>query len=111
MNKAIETIKKEILSWPYVTVQFHSFVDIEFHLNKREMEHIHNEGFENNFNSKDKDIKKFERIRKRYKRISENHGAEIKETYYITREEKEDSHLYENADFSVDVIKKSIKNG
>jgi NTE family protein len=66
---------------------------------------------ENNFNSQNKeDIEKFERIRKRYKRISENHSAEIKETYYITREEKE-PHLYENADFSVDVIKNSIKDG
>ena len=58
------------------------------------------------------DIKKFERICKRYKRISENHGAEeIKGTYYITREEKDSSHLYENADFSVGVIKNSIKDG
>jgi len=66
---------------------------------------------ENNFNSQNKeDIKKFERIRKRYKRISENHGAEIKETYYITREEK-DSNLYENADFSVNVIKNSLNDG
>ncbi|MGZ5470166.1 MAG: patatin-like phospholipase family protein [Nitrososphaeraceae archaeon] len=66
---------------------------------------------ENNFNSQNQeDIKKFERIRKRYKKISENHGAEIKKTYYITREEKE-PHLYENADFSVDVIKRSIKDG
>jgi NTE family protein len=66
---------------------------------------------ENNFNSQNKeDIRNFERIRKRYKRISENHGAEIKKTYYITREEKE-PHLYENADFSVDVIKNSIKDG
>ncbi|HEX7142180.1 MAG TPA: patatin-like phospholipase family protein [Nitrososphaeraceae archaeon] len=66
---------------------------------------------ENNFNSQNKeDIKKFERIRKRYKKISENHGAEIKKTYYISREEKE-PHLYENADFSVDVIKSSIKDG
>ena len=67
---------------------------------------------ENNFNSKNKeDIKKFERIRKRYKRISENHGAEIKEIYYITREEKDSSNLYENADFSINVIKNSIKDG
>ena len=66
---------------------------------------------ENNFNSQNKeDIEKFERIRKRYKRISENHSAEIKKTYYITREEKE-PHLHENADFSVDVIKNSIKDG
>ena len=66
---------------------------------------------ENNFNSQNQeDIKKFERIRKRYKKISENHGAEIKKTYYISREEKE-PHLYENTDFSVDVIKRSIKDG
>ena len=66
---------------------------------------------ENNFNSQNKeDIRNFERIRKRYKRISENHGAEIKKTYYITREEKE-SNLYENAEFSVEVIKNSIKDG
>jgi NTE family protein len=66
---------------------------------------------ENNFNSQNKeDIKNFERIRKRYKRISENHGAEIKKTYYITREEK-DSNLYENAEFSVEVIKSSIRDG
>ena len=66
---------------------------------------------ENNFNlQSEEDIKNFERIRKRYKRISENHGAEIKKTYYITREEK-DSNLYENAEFSVEVIKNSIKEG
>jgi len=66
---------------------------------------------ENNFDSRNKEeIEKFERIRKRYKRISENHGAEIKKTYYITREEK-DSNLYENAEFSVEVIKNSIKDG
>jgi NTE family protein len=67
---------------------------------------------ENNFNSQDKEeIKKFESIRKRYKKISENHSSEIKETYYITREEKDSFHLYENADFSINVIKKSIKDG
>jgi len=66
---------------------------------------------ENNFNSQNKEeIKNFERIRKRYKRISDNHGAEIKKMYYITREEK-DSNLYENAEFSVEVIKSSIKDG
>jgi len=66
---------------------------------------------EKNFKSENQeDIKQFETIRKRYKRISENHSAEIKETYYITRKEK-DPHLYENADFSVEVIKDSIKDG
>ncbi|HJT84955.1 MAG TPA: patatin-like phospholipase family protein [Nitrososphaeraceae archaeon] len=66
---------------------------------------------EKNFKSENQeDIKQFETIRKRYKRISENHSAEIKETYYITRKEK-DPHLYENADFSIEVIKDSIKDG
>lgn len=44
MNNIIENIKKEILSWPYVTSEPHRFGGIEFLLNKREMEHIHNEG-------------------------------------------------------------------
>jgi hypothetical protein len=44
MNKIIETIKKEILSWPYVTAEPHRFGGIEFRLNKREMGHIHSEG-------------------------------------------------------------------
>jgi hypothetical protein len=35
----------------------------------------------------------------------------MKDTYYITRGEKEDSHLYENSDFSINVIKNSIKEG
>ena len=41
MGIIIETIKKEILSWPYVTAQPHQFGGIEFRLNKREMGHIH----------------------------------------------------------------------
>ena len=44
MNNIIENIKKEILSWPYVTSEPHRFDGIEFLLNKREMGHIHNEG-------------------------------------------------------------------
>lgn len=44
MNNIIENIKKEILSWPYVTSELHRFGGIEFLLNKREMGHIHNEG-------------------------------------------------------------------
>ena len=34
MNKIIEIIKKEILSWPYVTAEPHRFGGIEFCLNK-----------------------------------------------------------------------------
>ena len=44
MNNIIENMKKEILSWPYVTSEAHRFGGIEFLLNKKEMGHIHNEG-------------------------------------------------------------------
>jgi NTE family protein len=66
---------------------------------------------EDHFNSEKKeDIKKIEKIRARYKKVSEQHGAEIKRVHYITRSEPFPS-LYENADFSVDTIKASIKDG
>ena len=59
---------------------------------------------------KKEDKEKFEKIQTKYKKILEKHGAEIKDVYYITREERFPS-LYENADFSVDTIKASIKDG
>src|SRR5215217_1034448 len=59
---------------------------------------------------KKEDIEKLEKIRARYKKVSEEHGAEIKRVHYITRSEPFPS-LYENADFSVDTIKASIKDG
>src|ERR687898_378390 len=66
---------------------------------------------EDHFSSEKKeDIEKFEKIRARYKKVSEEHGAEIKRVYYITRSEPFPS-LYENADFSLDTIKASIKDG
>jgi len=66
---------------------------------------------EDHFNSEKKeDIKKFDKIRARYKKVSEEHGAEIKHVHYITRSEPFPS-LYENADFSIDTIKASIKDG
>jgi NTE family protein len=66
---------------------------------------------EDHFSSEKKeDIKKFEKIRARYKKVSEEHGAEIKRVHYITRSEPFPS-LYENADFSVDTIKASIRDG
>jgi NTE family protein len=66
---------------------------------------------EDHFDSnKKEDKQKFERIRARYKKVSEGHGAEIKGVYYITRSEPVPS-LYENADFSIDTIKASIKDG
>ena len=58
-----------------------------------------------------KEVKqKFEKIRAKYKKVTEGHGAEIKGVYYITRSEPFPS-LYENADFSVDTVKASIKDG
>src|SRR5918997_2975185 len=66
---------------------------------------------EEHFDSNEKEErKKFEKIRARYKKVSEQHGAEIKSVHYITRSEPFPS-LYENADFSVDTIKASIKDG
>jgi NTE family protein len=66
---------------------------------------------ENHFNSEKKeDNEKFERIRARYKKVSEQHGAEIKGVYYITRSEPFPS-LYENADFSLQTVKDSIRDG
>jgi NTE family protein len=63
------------------------------------------------FDSNEKeDKRKFRKIRARYKKVSEEHGAEIKGVYYITRSEPFPS-LYENADFSVDTVKASIKDG
>jgi hypothetical protein len=38
-----ENIKKEILSWPGVTSNPYRFGGIEFHVNKRDMGHIHGE--------------------------------------------------------------------
>jgi NTE family protein len=66
---------------------------------------------ENRFDMQNKeDKKKFEKIRAKYKKIAEEHGAEIKAVYHIAREEKIPS-LYENADFSRDTITESIKDG
>ena len=56
------------------------------------------------------DKKKIERIRNRYRRIKKERGAEIKSIHYITRDESF-PHIYENADFSLETIKNSIKEG
>jgi NTE family protein len=66
---------------------------------------------EDHFSSEKKEDKeKFEKIRARYKKVSQEHGAEIKRVHHITRSEPFPS-LYENADFSLDTIKASIKDG
>jgi Family of unknown function (DUF5519) len=43
MDSIIESIKKEILSWPNVSAAPHRFGGIEFRLNMRELGHIHGE--------------------------------------------------------------------
>jgi NTE family protein len=50
------------------------------------------------------------KIQQKYKRYKEDHGAEIKRIFYISREERF-PHIYENADFSPETIKSSIKEG
>jgi NTE family protein len=56
------------------------------------------------------DKKHLERIRRKYRKYKEEHGTEIKEMYYISREESF-PHMYENADFSPETIKNSIEEG
>ncbi len=55
------------------------------------------------------DKEQFEKIKAKYKKISE-HGAQVKGLYYISRDEPFPD-LYENADFSIDTIKASIREG
>jgi NTE family protein len=56
------------------------------------------------------DPKQLKRIRKKYKKYKQERGAEIKDIFYITRDEPF-PHMYENADFSPETIKNSIKEG
>ena len=65
---------------------------------------------EENFDNLQIQEKQIKRIRRKYKKYKQEHGAEIKEIYYITRDEPF-PHIYENADFSPKTIKESIKEG
>ena len=56
------------------------------------------------------DSKQLEKIHLKYKKYKQETGAEIKGVYYISREEPVHS-IYENADFSPQAIKDSIKEG
>ena len=58
-------------------------------------------------NAQDKE--QFEKIKAKYKKISER-GAQVKGLYYISRDEPFPD-LYENADFSIDTIKVAIRDG
>jgi NTE family protein len=59
---------------------------------------------------KEENKDKLEKIRIKYKKISQEHGAEIKGVYHISRDEQFPS-LRENADFSIDTVKASIRQG
>jgi NTE family protein len=56
------------------------------------------------------DKKQLEKIRLKYKKYKKERGAEIKKIWYITRDESF-PFIYENADFSLETIKSSIKDG
>jgi len=77
-----------------------SFIDELYHMIESEL----------NAEKREENKEKLEKIRAKYKKISEQHGAEIKGVYYIARSEPFPS-LRENADFSVDTVKASIKEG
>lgn len=65
---------------------------------------------ENNIDKLQIDEKQLKRIRQRYKVYKQEHGAEIKEIYYVKRNEP-NPHITENADFSPETIKSAIKEG
>jgi NTE family protein len=74
------------------------FIDELYHMIERELDS----------EKKEKNKEKLETIRIKYKKISDEHGAEIKGVYYISRDEEFPA-LRENADFSIDTVKASIK--
>jgi NTE family protein len=65
---------------------------------------------ENNIDKLQIDETNLNRLRQKYKIYKQEHGAEIKEIYHIQRDEPF-PHMSENADFSPETIKKSIKEG
>jgi NTE family protein len=56
------------------------------------------------------DKQQLKKIRRKYKIYKQERGTEIKDIFYITRDEPF-PHMYENADFSPKIIKNSIKEG
>ena len=66
--------------------------------------------FEDNVDKLHLDKNLSNKIRRKYKKYHEDHGAEIKEIYYFSRDEKY-PHIFENADFSPDTIKELIRAG
>jgi NTE family protein len=56
------------------------------------------------------DQDQLKRIRTKYKQFKQERGAEIKDIFHITRDEPF-PHMFENADFSPETIKNSIREG
>ena len=65
---------------------------------------------ENNTDKLQIDEKQLKRIRQKYKIYKQEHGAEIKQIYHVQRDEPF-PHMYENADFSPQTIKNTIRHG
>jgi len=65
---------------------------------------------ENNIEKINVRPQQLKKIRRKYKKYKQERGAEIKDIIYITRNEPY-PHMYENADFSPETIKSSIKEG
>ena len=65
---------------------------------------------ENNIEKINVSPQQLKKIRRKYKKYKQERGAEIKDIIYITRDEPY-PHMYENADFSPETIKSSIKEG
>ena len=54
--------------------------------------------------------KQLKKIQSMYKKYKQEHGAEIKDIFYVTRDET-NPHIFENADFYPESIKSSIEEG
>jgi NTE family protein len=65
---------------------------------------------EKNIDRIDINKQQLKKIRRKYRKYKQEHGAEIKDIVYITRDEPF-PHMYENADFSPETIKSSINEG
>jgi NTE family protein len=65
---------------------------------------------ENNVDQSKIDKQKLDNIHNKYQKMMKEHGAGIKRTFYITREERF-PYLYENTDFTPAGIKNLINEG
>lgn len=78
----------------------------------RYLEFIHElyDIIDKNVDKEKMDKEKLRQINSKYSKFCCQHGAEIKKIFYITRNE-DYPHVYENADFSLETIKESIRDG